>query len=275
MKRFFTGIFVITTLLLSSSCSSDIKSGDQINHNSMNHDEHTQMETSQAELILPQNIAANLPLNLLIDIQTSAGKPINKFDIFQEKLMHLIIVSNDLKLFDHIHPAYKNNGRFTVDKTFTEPGEYTLFSDYKPAGQKETVSLMKITIPGSVPLPKSLEKFTKTKTISDVKVNLNISPQKIKSGQEISLKFDLQDTIKNQPIKNLKPYLGEKAHLVIIKSSYPLTKSDYIHAHALKNNSDHQIEFMTKFPLSGTYKMWIQFNHNNKIKTADFWVNVE
>ncbi|MFN7661908.1 MAG: hypothetical protein ACK5P3_27990, partial [Dolichospermum sp.] len=70
-------------------------------------------------------------------------------------------------------------------------------------------------------------------------------------------------------------YLGEKGHLVIIKSSSPLTKSDYIHAHALKNSPDGKIEFETKFPKSGTYKMWLQFNRNGNIKTADFWVKVE
>ena len=133
---------------------------------------------------------------------------------------------------------------------------------------------MNITIPGTVPLPKNLEKFTKTKTISDTKVNLNISAPKIKVGQDINLTFDLKDN-KNQPIKDLQPYLGEKGHLVIIKSSSPLTSSDYIHAHAIKNTPNGKIEFHTKFPKPGTYKMWMQFNRNGQIKTADFWVNVE
>jgi hypothetical protein len=297
MKRFLSSIFVVTTLLVASACSSTTKSTNKstkvevspsmmMNHDqdsmggheghsmeNMNHENNSQT-TTKATLNAPKTLTPNQSVNLVIDIQDATGKPVNKFDIFQEKIMHLIVVRDDLNSFAHIHPEYKENGRFQVTTKFPESGNYTLFSDYKPAGNKENVSLMNITIPGTVPLPKNLEKFTKTKTISDTKVNLNISAPKIKVGQDINLTFDLKDN-KNQPIKDLQPYLGEKGHLVIIKSSSPLTSSDYIHAHAIKNTPDGKIEFHTKFPKPGTYKMWMQFNRNGQIKTADFWVNVE
>lgn len=293
MKRFFPSIFVMTTLLIAPGCLSNTKSPKSevspsmmMNHdgNSMNEHEGHSMEnkhhtnnsqiTTKVKLTAPPKLATNQPINLVIDIQDSSGKPVNKFEIFQEKLMHLIVVSDDLRFFDHIHPEYKEKGRFEVTANFPESGNYTLFSDYKPTGNKEIVSLMNITIPGTVPLPKNLEKFTKTKIISDTKVNLNISTPKIKAGQEINLTFDLKDQ-KNQPIKDLQPYLGKKGHLVIIKSSSPLTAFDYIHAHALENSIDGKIEFHTKLPKQGTYKMWVQFNRNGQVKTADFWVNVE
>ncbi len=293
MKKIFSSIFVVTTLLLAPGCSSttispktQVSPSMTMNHDgdSMSgHDGHSMEEmnhgnnseiTTKVKLTAPQSLAPNQPINLVIDIHDSTGKPVHKFDIFQEKLMHLIVVSDDLRSFAHIHPEYKENGRFEVAANFPESGNYTLFSDYKPAGQKEIVSLMNITIPGAVPLPKNLEKFTNTKTLSDTKVNLNISEKNIKAGQDVTLTFDLKDN-KNQPIKDLQPYLGEKGHLVIIKSSSPLTKSDYIHAHALKDTPDGKIEFHTKFPKSGTYKMWMQFNRNGNIKIADFWVNVK
>ncbi|MFN8952692.1 MAG: hypothetical protein ACK5WC_16360 [Aphanizomenon sp.] len=293
MKRFFPSILVMTTLLIAPGCLSNTKSTKSevspsmmMNHdgNSINEHEGHSMEnkhhtnnsqiTTKVKLTAPQKLAPNQPINLVIDIQDSAGNPVNKFEIFQEKLMHLIVVSDDLRFFDHIHPEYKEKGRFEVNANFPESGNYTLFSDYKPTGNKEMVSLMNITIPGTIPLPKNLEKFTKTKIISDTKVNLNISTPKIKAGQEIKLTFDLKDQ-KNQPIKDLQPYLGKKGHLVIIKSSSPLTVSDYIHAHALENSIDGKIEFHTKLPKQGTYKMWVQFNRNGQVKTADFWVNVE
>ncbi|MBK1987445.1 hypothetical protein A0J48_007825 [Sphaerospermopsis aphanizomenoides BCCUSP55] len=298
MKHILVGIFAATSLLVSSGCSSTVKSGEaQIsNHENVpktekqetkpmsdNHDGHSmehkhheeQPKTAtQAKLTTPKNLTTNQPINLVIDIQDSAGKPVNNFDVFQEKIMHLIVVSNDLEHFDHLHPDYKENGRFEVSANFPQAGDYTLFSDYKPAGQKESLSLTKISIPGTVPLPKSLSKYEKTKTVSDTKVNFKASQEKIKAGEEVSLIFDLTDSQK-QPIKDLQPYLGEKGHLVIIKSSSPLTTTDYIHAHAMKNTSDGKIEFHTKFPKSGTYKMWMQFNRNGNIRTADFWVNVE
>ncbi|MDB9309235.1 hypothetical protein PN471_11460 [Aphanizomenon sp. CS-733/32] len=54
-----------------------------------------------------------------------------------------------------------------------------------------------------------------------------------------------------------------------------ITASDYIHAHAMKDSADGKVEFHTKFTKPGTYKMWMQFNRNGQMKTADFWVNVE
>jgi protocatechuate 3,4-dioxygenase beta subunit len=303
MKRLVTGLFVATTLLASAGCSSAVKSNETPASNSeattqietqktksvsdnaekspahsMDHSHHQEKPqnatTTQAKLTAPKNLAPKQPLNLTIEIQDQAGKPINKFDVFQEKLMHLIVVSNDLAHFDHLHPEYKDNGRFQVSANFPSSGEYTLFSDYKPAGQTETLSLTNITIPGTVALPKSLSKYEKTKTISDTKVNLNISTEKIKAGEDVSLAFAITDK-NNQPVKDMKLYLGEKGHLVIIKSSSVLKKSDYIHAHAMKDTPDGEVKFHTAFPQSGTYKMWMQFNRNGNIKTADFWVNVE
>jgi uncharacterized protein YceK len=295
MKRFVAGITILTSLLLASGCSSVTKSdkaqvsnGDS-NHTKHQHNlssnhqghvmEHTGYDVSKksialAKISVPKNLVANQPRNLVIDIQDSTGKSIDKFDTFQEQLMHLIIVREDLATFDHLHPTYKGNGRFEISANFSSPGDYTLFSDYKPSGQQEVVSLMQVKIPGSVPLPKSLEKFEKTKVLSSAKVNLNFSDKNIQAGKEVSLKFDVKDAVNNQSIKDLQPYLGERGHLVIIKSSSPLTIADYIHAHALKNSADGQIEFLTRFPQPGTYKLWMQFNRNGKINTADFWVNV-
>ncbi|BAY16223.1 hypothetical protein NIES21_20460 [Anabaenopsis circularis NIES-21] len=295
MKRFLTGIIVLTSLLITPGCSSVPKSGEtQVSardsqHTDHQHDmssdhqensmEHTGHEvntkiTTQAKLTKPKNIVPNQSVNLVINVQDTAGKSIDKFDTFQEKLMHLIVVRDDLATYDHIHPTYKGNGRFEVSANFSSPGDYSLFSDYKPSGQKEAVSLMQVKIPGSVPLPKNLEKFEKTKVLSNTKVNLNFANKNISAGKEVTLNFDVKDAANNQPIKDLQPYLGERGHLVIVKSSSPLAVSDYIHAHALKNSADGQIQFVTSFPQPGTYKLWMQFQRNGKVDTADFWVNV-
>lgn len=288
MKRFVTGIGLLTSLLITSGCSSVTKSDQvKVSRSDSNHTTHQQnilsdhqehpvehKYTTQAKVTAPKNLIPNQPVNLVIDIQDSQGKSINKFDTFQEQLMHLILVREDLSTFAHLHPKYKGNGRFEIMTNFSSPGNYSLFSDYKPSGQKEVVSLTQLKIPGSVPLPQSLEKFEKTKVVSNTRVTINFSDKTIQAGKEASLKFDIKDAVKNQPIQDLQPYLGEKGHLVIIKSSSPLSITDYIHAHALKNSSDGRIEFVTRFPQPGTYKLWMQFNHQGKTNTADFWVNV-
>lgn len=300
MKVSIIGTVILTPFLLIQGCASQVKTTQglqqqtasnphqhhaasdsksvnpqQVNNhqNQPTHEQHTQASSTQAKLTVPKEIKSTQAVPLTINIQDKAGKAVSNFETFQEKSMHLIVVSDDLRFFQHVHPTHKGNGRFEVNPNFPAAGSYTLFSDYKPAGQKEQVSAQKIIIPGNVPLPTELEKFSNTKILADTKVSLKLPEKTLKAGKEVKISFDLQELKQNQPIKDLQPYLGEKGHLVIVKSSSPLTEADYIHAHALKESSDGQINFLSSLPSKGTYKVWLQFNRNGKVNTADFWVN--
>lgn len=258
---------------MSTETSSSAQSNPSQGHSMTNMGNEEASSLAQAKLISPKNITLNKPVSLAINLQDSTGKSITKFDTFQEKLMHLIVVSDDLQFFSHLHPNYKENGRFEVEATFPASGNYTLFSDYKPASQKEEVSVLKTQVPGNSPSAPPIDLNT-TKTFADTKANLKLSQPSLKAGQEVTLTFDLKQTSNNQPITDLEPYLGEQGHLVILKQSSPLTKADYIHAHAMKDTPAGQVSFMTSFPTPGKYKLWGQFNRNDKIIIADFWINV-
>ncbi len=224
-------------------------------------------------LVTANAITPNQPVPLAIQVKDSQGKAITQFDTFQEKRMHLIVISDDLQFFDHLHPNYQDAGRFEVTANFPKPGNYTLFSDYKPKGQKEIVSILKTTVPGSPVAPPPLDLST-TKTVANTAIHLTLSTPKIISGKEVTVTFHLKDGMSNQPISDLKPYLGEQGHLVILKQSNPLTQNDYIHAHAMRNTPTGQVQFMTTFPKPGNYKLWGQFNRNGTIIVGEFWVNV-
>ena len=302
MKQFFTLIALASTLILIPGCASSRKLGEISDSTTTNSQEHHSMghgETplsghsnshqghsmgdmtdeqhsslAQAKLTISQSITPNTPVPLLIDINDAKGKAIANFDTFQEKLMHLIVVSDNLETFSHLHPTYKQNGRFEVEANFPKPGSYTLLSDYKPAGQSEQVSLLNVEVPGTRSSTPKID-LNRTKMFGDTKVNLAFSQPRLNAEQDVTLMFDLKEETSNQAITDLQPYLGEKGHLVILKQSSPLTAADYIHAHALNDTPAGQVHFMTSFPQPGTYKVWGQFNRKGKIITADFWVNVE
>jgi hypothetical protein len=84
----------------------------------MNHQKN--LSQTQAKLFTSAKIIANKPVSLTIDIQDSAEKAITKFDTFQEKLMHLIVVSDDLQCFSHLHP---------------QPGKYKLWGQFNRNGK--------------------------------------------------------------------------------------------------------------------------------------------
>ena len=256
MLRPFFHIFPLLATLIEFGARSELK----------------KITLTQAKLTAPGNISPNTNVPFTITVQDLDGNAVANFDTFQEKLMHLIVVSDDLQFFNHLHPEYKDNGKFDVTANFPQAGGYTLFSDYKPAQSPEQISILKTEIVGTFSTAPKPD-FTTTKTFGTAKIDLSVSEPVIKAGSEVRVKFDLQDAMTNQPLTDLQPYLGEKGHLVILKHSKALTASDYIHAHALKNTALGKVEFMAKFPQAGHYKLWGQFNRDGKIVTADFWIN--
>ncbi|HEY9849094.1 MAG TPA: hypothetical protein V6D28_06530 [Leptolyngbyaceae cyanobacterium] len=294
MHRFSTAIAIVTTLLLAQSCSLSTKTNEtaanvvnnhqeehplkEINHahdgHSTNHGNHTENKVfTKAKLTAPRNIIPNTDIPLTISIQDSTNKSIEKFDRFQEELMHLIIVSDDLHFFSHIHPSYKGNGRFEINTRFPKPGNYTFFSEYKPAGNSEQISVLKTQVSRkNISIPE--RNLSHTKTFANTKVELILSTPTVKAGEELTVMFHLKNAANNQPVTDLQPYLGEAGHLVILHQAPVLTEANYIHAHALTGTPAGKIHFMTRFPKPGMYKLWGQFKRNGEIVTADFWVNV-
>lgn len=298
MNRFITAIAIVTTLSIVQGCTqlaqvkeeptmttthSSTAHTEETSHshtatNTNSHDEHgdNHADTStstQAKLTSTDIITPNTPTTLQIEVQDQNGNAIAQFDQFQEQIMHLIAVSDDLQVFQHLHPVYKGNGQFETETQFPQAGNYTLFSDYQPTGQAEQVSILKTQVEGDNPAAAPID-WSHTKTFGQTTVSFAPTVASIKTGEEVILQFDLQDATSNQPITDLQPYLGEKGHLVIVRQSPTLTRDNYIHAHAVHDTPGNQVHFATRFPQPGRYKLWGQFNRNGEIITADFWVEV-
>jgi hypothetical protein len=299
MNRIVTAIAIVTTLSIVQGCTqlaqvkeeptmtttthSNAAHAEATNHShptthttshGEHRDDHANPSTStQAKLTTTGVITSNTPTILQIDVQDENGNAIAQFDQFQEQIMHLIAVSDDLQVFQHLHPIYNGNGQFEVETQFPQSGNYTLFSDYQPTGQAEQVSVLKTQVTGNHP-PTAEVNWSRTKTFNETIVGFAPTQAAIRANQEVVLRFNLQDATRYQPITDLQPYLGEKGHLVILRQSSALTREDYIHAHAVQNTPASQVHFATRFPQSGRYKLWGQFNRNGEIITADFWVEV-
>ncbi len=296
MNRFISTFLFASGLFLFQGCSllsKNVEASDR-KHQTMEHhdmsnmdaesDSHHDMDNmdmgkktvqtqTEAKLTVPNAIAPNQSVPLAINIQDSAGKPVSNFDIFQEKRMHLIVVSDNLEFFSHIHPKYNDKGQFDIETSLPKPGKYTLFSDYKPAGDAERVSLMQLLVAGNKATPAKID-TSSTKSFGKTKVSFSTDQKQIKANEPVTLKFNLKDSSSNASLKDLQPYLGETGHLVIVKQSETLTNEDYIHAHATEDVPVSQVHFQTQFPKPGKYKLWGQFNRYGEIVTADFWVNV-
>lgn len=227
---------------------------------------------THAELVNFSTPIPQQPTTFTLAIRTHTGETVTQFERFQEELMHLIIVSEDFQVFQHLHPRYLGEGQFQVTTTLPQGGGYTLIADYKPAGATETVAMLPIVAQGTSPQLAAPTPQT-TQVVETTAVELKL-PQPLKAGSPLEIAFRLRDVATQKPPADLRPYLGEAGHLVILRATTPLKPTDYLHAHALERQPRETIRFMTQFPSPGRYRLWGQFRRGDKIITAPFAVTV-
>ncbi|HKU82940.1 MAG TPA: hypothetical protein VJP58_02775 [Candidatus Nitrosocosmicus sp.] len=260
----------------------------QIETNGNAHSNHQQQQQQQYEpnqirysVILKYNPTvpkAGQPTLITIKIiENQTEKRVKEFDLLHEKLMHIIIVSEDLSYFSHIHPTFDDKeGTFTVSHQFPETGKYKIWVDFKPKdGNQTLVTFILDKMIGNAHKPIRITKERQyTKQIDkNHKVELFI-PKVIESNKLVNLTFIILDQNSN-PITDLTPLMGAGGHSVIIDSSL----KEFLHVHPIEEVSSHwkggpAISFNTVFPYRGLYKAWGQFQHQNVIITADFVLEV-
>lgn len=255
------------------------------------------------EIEVTQKPPANqLPLNkpVTIDyrIKNDKGEIVKNFAIAHEKLMHVIVVRKDLTQFQHLHPIFnQKTGEFSVDVVFAVDGPYRFFADFTPGQdnpQKLPVTVYEDIRVGDL-------KTYKAETVSVHGQNTNSvngytitylfpDTKELQSQQEIT--YSLLVEKDGKPVDDLENYLGAKGHSVILKDG----TLDYIHTHAIaadarQNKEGHSMEhgaiqqqarvqgntidFATILPERGIYKIFTQFQHEGKVYTSEYTIEVK
>ncbi|RTE11372.1 hypothetical protein [Paenibacillus whitsoniae] len=214
---------------------------------------------------------AGSPAELTVRITDQVGKPVQDFQVNHEKLLHLIVVSHDLTSFQHLHPAYKGGGLFTVPVTFPAGGTYKLFADFIPSGGSSTTLSQQVKVEGAESGHTPLAADSNlVKEVSGKEISLAASGLKV--NQETTLTFTIRDAKTKQDITNLQPYLGAVGHVVIISAD----SEQYLHVHPLDEAAKGpEAKFATMFPKAGIYRIWGQFQHNGEVITVPFTVDVK
>lgn len=82
----------------------------------------------------PQELSADRTVKLILAFKDGPGNLVSDLEIVHEKPIHLIVVSDDLPFFNHIHPQPAPDGRYVVETSFPAGGAYRLFAGYTPDG---------------------------------------------------------------------------------------------------------------------------------------------
>lgn len=213
----------------------------------------------------------------------SAAVPL---DLVHEKKMHLILVSDDLSWFDHIHPEYAASGNYEIkvlgkeasfthgrgkDETrFDAGGKYWAFTDYKPSGALNQVNKTELTVAGTPakPVVFSQEKMSATVDGFALAIEAGHGGAGLVSGSQQHLPVSISRAGKPVDPGVFENYLGEKAHLVMVE----VDTKEFVHTHPAVENG--KLDIHTTFSKPGTYRGWLQFQTEGKVHTADFVLKV-
>jgi hypothetical protein len=223
---------------------------------------------------------ANQPTQLSFSLIDNQGRVLTAFETVHEKIMHVIVVRNDLTEYQHLHPDYNQaTGEFSLKNlVFPSNGQYRLFADFTPVGEKNNLTGRSVTTPSktlrvgdlSTYKPVQLGSAHYRSSVNGYDVVLSTDTT-LTAASEEQLSFRI--TQAGKTVTRLEPYLGAMGHVVIL-SEHDL---DFIHAHPVDEQHvsvDGVVDFMTSFPKAGRYKVFAQFQVNGNILTSDFIVEV-
>ncbi len=151
-----------------------------------------------------------------------------------------------------------------------------MWIDFKPKDGVQTIVAFKLNVTGNpkhnlIPLANDRQY---TKNIDGKhQVSLKI-PKEIKANEDVHITFSISDVFGN-PITDLEPLMGAGGHSVIVSRDV----RQFLHVHPSKEIQSNwrggpAVSFKTRFRYPGLYKVWGQFQHQGRIITADFILEV-
>ncbi|QHW33273.1 hypothetical protein GZH47_22430 [Paenibacillus rhizovicinus] len=216
---------------------------------------------------------------LTLQVSDASGRPVQAFADDMTKLMHFIVVSKDLSEFQHLHPEYEGQGKFSVKLTFPRGGPFLLVSEFMPDGKGLTVYKQWMDVSGGgtgaaqeLEAADATQNALPTVTVNGLDIKLTAMPQlnELKAGEMVMLAFSVRKAGTDERIV-LEPYLGTAGHCVILDEK----AEQYLHVHAAAEMSTgSSVMFHAEFPKAGVYKLWAQFQYEGQVVTAPFVLRV-
>ena len=226
-----------------------------------------QVEYPLSLRVAPKQVPAGRELQLTFRVtDPKTGKPVTKFEVVHEKLMHLFIVSQDLQYFAHVHPEPQRDGAFLLRTTLPKPGVYRLLADYYPTGGVPQLTPVTISTEGYIaPLvPAQLKPDLGPQHGENLEAELTMDPPQPIAGKKTMLFFKLK------PAEGIEPYIGAWGHMLAVSDDL----IDMIHTHPFIADGGPDMQFNLYFPREAMYRIWVQFQRLGKVNTLVFTIPV-
>lgn len=186
-----------------------------------------------------------------------------------EKKIHLILVSEDLSWFDHVHPEYQQDGSYTVEVNFPFSGSFHAYAEYRPYGQSVQTENVNIAVTGKAATAVPAKNSGLQAKSGPFSIVLTQEESGLKSNQAVHVNAVFSRDGKKYDINNLGNYLGAKAHVIAIHEE----TSAFLHLHPEVEGQ--VLHVQTVFPKPGKYRTWLQFMDGSTLRTVDFTLQVQ
>ncbi|MFJ9125779.1 hypothetical protein ACIRJS_16955 [Streptomyces sp. NPDC102340] len=193
------------------------------------------------------------------------GKPVTSYKKENDKELHLIVASRDLTAYRHLHPVRAADGTWSTPVSLPKAGDYRVFADFTPQGEKEGLTLgAGLGVAGTY-APEPLPEHAARASVDggyEVRIEGALRPG---APRELTLGV-YKD---GRPVTDLEPYLGAYGHLVALRSG----DLAYLHVHPHDGRPGPEVSFTATAPSAGTYRLFLDFKHDGEVRTAAFTVH--
>ncbi|MDO3648543.1 hypothetical protein [Nocardia mangyaensis] len=194
------------------------------------------------------------------------GAAVTEFDPIHDRELHLIVARRELTGFWHVHPRREADGTWAIPLELPEAGAYRVFTDIAPRALGRTITLgADLAIAGHY-APQPVPAVGRTAEVDGYE--LTVDGELRTDGDLLTL------TVRKDgaSVTDLQPYLAAFGHLVILRAG----DLAYVHVHPNGEPGDGitpagpGISFHTTVPGPGTYRLFLDFRHNDAVRTAAF-----
>jgi hypothetical protein len=188
-------------------------------------------------------------------IYDDAGDVVTDFDEEHGALLHLIVVRRDLTGFQHLHPELGSDGVWSVPLELPAAGAYRAFADFETGGEAVTLGA-DLLVPGRFD-PRPLPAPATVARADGYEVEMS------ESGGML----DFTVSRGGEEVTDLQRYLGARGHLVALREG----DLAYLHVHPEeRERGESGIGFHAEYPSPGSYRLFLQFRHEDQVHTVEF-----
>ncbi|HLJ16950.1 MAG TPA: copper resistance protein CopC [Bryobacteraceae bacterium] len=247
----------------------------------------------------PAELAPNIPAVLTFTLRDYQGKPVQDLVLDHNRIVHVVIASEDFSVFAHIHAEdagpitaeMLSTAVFPVRYAFPKPGRYLVSVDFMERGYAFSDQFYLNVGDSSAMSTAHSQNFSTRGKFDGYDVTLKTSPAELKAGVPATLDYHIEKD--GRPLTEMTPYLAVPMHISIIRDDL----MGFLHIHGLLpvpftgkllGESIHAAHLLLPdkfgpdieatnfaFPSAGIYHIFGEFSVAGKVVVTQFAVKVQ